>query len=350
MVSSRRTGVKRIELFIVVLVLVGLTSMLLLTLKAYNLAALKATDASTAETQPATQPASASRGEERELLAKLKAKEFEAFKARAMDTSLDVAKRLYAVMRAAAMETKEAAEFLAFLWDNPLPIKGVEEGLAIEKYRIAEMCAHNSHAEALLKRALHDPISDVRRAAMRALPTIMGQQAVPLLGECAATDEDPVTRTVATELLSALTDAARREAEAAIAAAAVKWARSDVAGPYIKGNVVYFGRHDALRGLEGDSFRLYSEWELKAIEKHWVAYGLGPVIIRGDRASVTISMYMQPPDDPVYYPYCGWRIDLARVDGRWLAVHTVHDYPRPRRKPGDEWIHTGYEKEYAPAM
>jgi hypothetical protein len=315
---------------------------------AVPLAALRATGPETKPAakpaQPTSRPASASRGEQATLLAKLKSEEFAAFKARAMDTSLNVDQRLYAVMRAAAVENKEAAEFMAFLWDNPLPIKGVEKGLGIDKHRIAEMCAYNPYAEVLLIKALRDPSCDVRRAAMRALPTIIGQQAVGPLKERAETDEDPVTRTVATELLRELSDTARRDAQAAIAAAAIAWARSDASGKYIKGDVVYFVRHDTLRGLEGDSLRLYSEWELKAIDKHWAAYRLSSIIIRGQRATATLSLYMQPPDDPVGYPHCGWRIDLAKVGGQWLAVHAVHDYPW--RKPGDDWTRPGYEKEY----
>jgi hypothetical protein len=59
---------------------------------------------------------------ERARLVKLKAREFEKLKAEALNTSLNRSTRAVAVWRIAELGTKDAAQFLAEIWDNPINV------------------------------------------------------------------------------------------------------------------------------------------------------------------------------------------------------------------------------------
>ncbi len=264
--------------------------------------------------------------QEREQLMKLKMTEFEKYKGQAIDKSLDRDKRAYAVLRIAELGSKEAAAFLASMWDGPLNV------MDQEKLRLIDLCYEFGGPDCvpMLLKATRQNWSDERWHAARALAKIQGEEALAVLTKLAETDSDGIVRSQTQEYIKALADVRKADVggneRPAVLQAVIAWGKTPVSGPYMKGEVVYLLEEQHTKAvLENESLRLYSLPELRLLGKMFDSYAVRDIAIANGRASALLKHAVDPPDDPVPFPFAGWRLKLAKTDGKWTVTEAIRN-------------------------
>jgi hypothetical protein len=261
---------------------------------------------------------------EKKELAKLKSEEFRKWKTEAADTSRDRDKRAYAVLRIAQLGSDESAHFLAEMWETPLSV------LDHEKLSIIDWAGEfgSDACVPMLRTALAHPFRDVRWHAARSLLQIQGANALPQTTELAEKDPDGIVRSQTKEFIShAVSRAENQSDHCAIARRVILWGKSPDSGPYIKEETVYLLKESHPSRLGSGSLRLYSRTELKLLDKTFQAYAIHGIRITGEVATAVLKMAMDPPVDPVPFPYSGWTLKFEKKNGTWAVVKAVKNEP-----------------------
>lgn len=274
---------------------------------------------------------------EKSELARLKSQEFHTWKAQATDASRDRSKRAYAVLRIAELGSDESAHFLATMWDTPLDV------LDHEKLCIIDWAGEfgSDACAPMLKTALAHPFRDIRWHAVRSLLQIQGTNALPQATELAEKDPDAIVRSQTKEFIShAVSRAENQSDHCAIVRGVILWGKSPDSRPYIKEDTVYLLKDSHPSRLGSGSLRLYSMTELKLLDKTFQAYAINGIRITGEAATAVLMMAMDPPIDPVPFPYAGWTLTLEKKNGTWAVVKAVKNEPcvelkRPANKAMD---------------
>jgi hypothetical protein len=63
--------------------------------------------------------------------------------------------------------------------------------------------------------------------------------------------------------------------------------------------------------------------ELKLLGKMLESYSIQEVTITGTRATALLKYAVDPPVDPVPFPFSGWRLTLIKADGQWFVTEAV---------------------------
>ena len=147
--------------------------------------------------------------------------------------------------------------------------------------------------------------------------------------EIAEKDPDEIVRRQSKEFIADTVARAKTLSDrGAITRAVVQWGKSPEAGPYIKGAIVYLLKDAQSTILEDDSLRFYSLTELELLDKTFDAYTIHAISITGPVATAVLKMALDPPKDPVPFPYAGWTLTLEKTDGNWSVVRAVKNEPR----------------------
>lgn len=275
------------------------------------------------EKQDAMPPAVCSVADERAGLAELKASELAKYKALALDKSVDRDKRGMAILRIAELGSKDAAEFLSTVWETSLGV------LDHERLCLIDWCGEHCGTDAvpLLTKALRQEWRDERWHAARELARVQGDAALPTLRRVVKDDPDGIVRSQVQEYIKTLDEQSKAgigDPERVIVInAVIKWGRMPDSGPYLKGTVIYLLRDKHPIAVENETVRLYSMAELKLLAKMLDSYSIQELIISGSQATALLKYAVDPPDDPVPFPFAGWRLTLTKAEGKWSVTGAV---------------------------
>lgn len=256
-------------------------------------------------------------------LAEMKTTELAKFKAQALDKSMDRDKRGLAILLIAELGSKDAADFLATVWERPLGV------LDHERLCLIDWCGEHCGAYSIpmLTRALKQEWRDERWHAARELARIQGPAAMPTLKRLAHNDPDGIVRSQVQEYMNALAEQTKADIgkgeQEAVVRAIIGWSRTSASGPYVKASVIYLLRNGHPANLEDETIRLYSMAELKLLGKMLESYSIQEVTITGTRATALLKYAVDPPADPVPFPFSGWRLTLIKAEGRWSVTEAV---------------------------
>ncbi len=276
-----------------------------------------------AEKQDAMAPVVCSVAEERAKLAELKAIELAKYKTQALDKSVDLDKRGLAILRIAELGSKDAAEFLGTVWETPLGV------LDHERLCLIDWCGEHcgTNAVPMLTKALRQEWRDERWRAARELAWIQGDAALPTLRRLVKDDPDGIVRSQVQEYVKTLDEQSKAgigEAErVTVIHAVITWGRMPDSGSYLKGTVIYLLRDKHALAVQNETVRLYSMAELKLLGKMLDSYSIQELIISGSQATALLKYAVDPPDDPVPFPFAGWRLTLTKAEGKWSVTGAV---------------------------
>jgi hypothetical protein len=266
--------------------------------------------------------------EEQELLSRLKAAEFEKLKAEALAPTLDRNTRAVAMYEIAALGTKSAAEFFESVFDHPLNFMDNEKLMLVD----ASGEHGGSDSIPLLLKGLRyrppgvppwDETGDVRWHAARALLRIQGEEALPIV-EPLLLDPKESVRTAVSGYIKDLKSQLSEVESRSLFNSVIAWAKSPVAGPYIKEDVVYLlKRGDRPRTMQDETTRLYSDVELELLGRFWDSYyifmrNLSLTEVSGIVAS-TRALALEGP----IFPVSGWRLRLTKIESGWSVTEAI---------------------------